>query len=147
AHLPATPEEVRSALATAIASREVLLVLDDVRDPDPVAAFIGALGPGGRAVITTLDQAVASSLGAIEIVVDQLDDPAARRLLEGWTGSPLPPETDAVLAACDGLPFALALVGAMVHNRVPWPRVVAALDARRLDLIASRFPGYPYPNL
>jgi TIR domain/NB-ARC domain len=139
--------EVGATLAEGLAGREVLIVLDDVRDPDAVAPFVGALGPGGRALLTTLDQAVATALGAVDIAVDQLDDASARRLLEGWADGPLPPEVDAVLEACDGLPFALAIVGAMVRNRVPWARVAEALEARRLDLLEARFPGYPYPNV
>jgi tetratricopeptide (TPR) repeat protein len=144
---PETTGELAPALAEGLAGREVLVVLDDVRDPDAATPFVGALGPGGRALLTTLDQAVATALGAVDIAVDQLDDASSRRLLEGWAGGSLPPEADAVVDACDGLPFALAIVGAMVRNRVPWGRVVEALEARRLDLLAARFPGYPYPNV
>jgi TIR domain/NB-ARC domain len=147
ARMPAAPEDVQGALAAAIGTREVLIVLEDVRDADAVAPFIGALGPGGRALATTLDQEVASGLGAVEIAVHPLDDRSARQLLEAWTGGTLPPEADDVVAACDGLPFALALVGAMVHNRVPWASVAKALEGRRLDLIASRGAGGRYPNL
>ena len=144
---PDTTAELAFALTEGLAGREVLLVLDDVRDPDAVMPFVGALGPGGRALLTTLDQAVATAVGAVDIAVDQLDNASARLFLESWAGGRLPAEADAVVAACDGLPFALAIVGAMVRNRVPWSRVAEALEARRLDLLAARFPGYPYPNV
>ncbi|WP_043603889.1 MULTISPECIES: toll/interleukin-1 receptor domain-containing protein [Protofrankia] len=86
AHLPGSDGEVDVALAAALGGRELLIVLDDVRDPDPVLPFVTALGPCGQALLTTLDQAVATALGAVEIAVDQLDDDAARGLLADWAG-------------------------------------------------------------
>ena len=133
------------ALAEGLAGREVLVILDDVRDPKAAAPFVGALGPGGRALLTTLDQAVATALGAVDIAVDELDDDSSRRLLEGWADGTFPPEADAVVEACDGLPFALAIVGAMVRTRVPWDFVVETLEARSLDLLEA--PGYPHTNV
>jgi tetratricopeptide (TPR) repeat protein len=147
AQLPRAADEVATALIDGLADKAILLVLDDVRDPDLAAPFVGALGPGGRAVVTTLDQAIATVLGAVEIAVEQLDDASSRQLLEGWTGAFLPPEADAVLAESDGLPLALAIVGAMVTNKVSWAQVAEALAAHRLDLIEARFPGYPHPNV
>jgi hypothetical protein len=144
ARLPETDGEVDVALAAALGGRELLIVLDDVRDPNAAVPFVTALGPGGRLLVTTLDQAVATALGAVAIAVDQLDDEASRALLADWAGGPLPPEAEVVLEACDGLPFALAIVGAMIANRTPWPVVAEALDARRLDLLAGQFPGYPH---
>ena len=141
--LPETDSEVDVALAV-LGDRELLIVLDDVRDPDTALPFVTALGPGGRVLLTTLDQAVATALGAVEIAVDQFDDEASRGLLADWAGGPLPAEAEVVLEACDGLPFALAIVGAMIANRTPWPVVAEALDARRLDLLAGQFPGYPH---
>lgn len=147
ARLPGSVDEVPVALAEGLAGREALLVLDDVRDPEVAAAFVQALGAGGRALVTGLDEAVATALGVPDVAVGQLDGAAARHLLEGWADGPLPPEAEAVLQACDGLPFALSIIGAMIRNRVPWARVVQALEGRRLDLLAARFPGYPYPNV
>lgn len=144
---PDSMAQLAPALAEGLAGREVLVVLDDVRDPDAAAPFAGALGPGGRALVTTLDQAVATALGAFDIAVDQLDHASSRRFLEGWASGPLPSEAEVVIDACDGLPFALAIIGAMVRNHVPWGRVVEALAARRLDILAAQFPGYPYPNV
>jgi tetratricopeptide (TPR) repeat protein len=141
--LPETDSEVDVALAV-LGGRELLIVLDDVRDPDTALPFVKALGPGGRVLLTTLDQAVATALGAIEIAVDQLDDEASRGLLAEWVSGPLPAEAEVVLEACDGLPFALAIVGAMIANRTPWRVVAEALDARRLDLLAGQFPEYPH---
>src|SRR6266516_865722 len=135
-------------LAEGIGGKEVLVVLDDVRDPAVVAPFLGAVGPGGRVLLTTLDQAVATALGTVEIPVGQLDEAAARRMLASWAGGPLPESADAVLAACDGLPFALAVIGAMVANRTPWALVVEALESRRLDLVqATWFADYPHRSL
>ncbi len=99
----------------------------------------------GRALLTTLDQALATACGAVDIAVDELDDESSRRLLEGWADGTLPPEADAVIEACDGLPFAPTIVGAMVRTRVPWDFVVEALQARSLDLLAA--PGYPHTNM
>ena len=144
---PDSAADVGRALAEGLAGREVLIVLDDVRDPDAAAPFVGALGPGGRALLTTLDQAVATALGAADIAVDQLDDASSRRLLEAWVEGPLPPEADAVVDACDGLPFALAIVGAMIRNRNSWTWVATALETHELDALEARFPGYPYPNV
>lgn len=147
ARQPESDADVELALATALAGREILVVLDGAGDPDTVAPFAAALGPGGRLLVTTLDSAVATALGTTAIPVGQLDDDGARRMLADWSGGPLPPEADPVLEACDGLPFALAVVGAMVANRTPWRVVADALEARRLDLISGRFPGYPHRNV
>ena len=142
---PRDEHDLGPTLAEGLAGREVLVILDDVRDPKAAAPFVGALGPGGRALLTTLDQALATACGAVDIAVDELDDESSRRLLEGWADGTLPPEADAVIEACDGLPFALAIVGAMVRTRVPWDFVVEALQARSLDLLAA--PGYPHTNV
>src|SRR5262249_634910 len=70
AQLPGGEEEVGEALNAGIGTREVLVILDGIRNPDAATPFLRALGAGGRALITTLDQAVASGLGAVEIAVD-----------------------------------------------------------------------------
>lgn len=143
--LPEAESEIDVRLTAALDSRELLVVLDDVRDPDAAVPFVNALGAGARLVLTTLDQAVATALGAVQIAVGRFDEGTSRALLADWAGGgPLPIEAEVVLEACDGLPFALAMVGAMIANRTPWEDVAQALDARRLDELAGRFPGYPH---
>lgn len=147
AQLPDTVDEIGAALTAALAGRELLVVLDDVRDPDAASPFVEALTASTRLLITALDPAVATAFDAVQIPVAPLDDGAARAMLTGWTGTELPPEAEPVLAACDGLPFALAVVGAMVVNRTSWQAIASALDSRRLDLLANRFPGYPHRSV
>ncbi|MDQ1042978.1 toll/interleukin-1 receptor domain-containing protein [Streptomyces sp. V4I2] len=145
ARLPETETEIDVRLAAALGDRELLIVLDDVRDPDSALPFVNALGAGARLLLTTLDQAVATALGAVRIAVGRFHEAAARELLADWAGGgPLPADAEVVLQACDGLPFALAIVGAMIANRTPWADVAQALDARRLDELTGRFPGYPH---
>lgn len=143
--LPESEGEVDLRLANALGSREVLVVLDDVRDAEAVMPFVSALGAGARLLLSTLDQAVGTALGAEQVAVDRFDEDTARELLADWAGGgPLPREAEVVLEACDGLPFALAIVGAMIANLTPWGDVAEALDARRLDELAGLSPGYPH---
>jgi TIR domain/NB-ARC domain len=145
--LPDNDAQVQQRLAEALSGKGVLIVLDDVHSAGAVAPFIQALGPDGRALVTCLDPKVATVLGAVPIGVETLDDESARRLLRLWTGGSLPEEADFVLAACEGLPFALAITGAMIHDGVPWNRVVQWFESRRLDLIEAAFPGYKHGTL
>jgi tetratricopeptide (TPR) repeat protein len=145
--LPEDDSGVQKALTEALREKDILVILDDVHDASAVAPFILAAGTGGRALFTCLDPKVATVLGAVPIEVGKLDDESARRLLGSWAGGSLPEEADSVLAECDGLPFALAITGAMIHDGVPWARVVQWFESRRLDLIETAFPGYQHPTL
>ncbi|MFF5499265.1 TIR domain-containing protein [Streptomyces aquilus] len=143
--LPESEAELDVRLSAVLGNRELLIVLDDVRRPEAALPFAHALGAGARMLLTSLDQAVATALGAERIPVGRFDDDAARGLLADWAGGvPLPREADVVLEACDGLPFALAVIGAMIANRTPWEDVAEALGSRRLDELAAVSPGYPH---
>jgi tetratricopeptide (TPR) repeat protein len=136
---PDSEDQIETALTQGLAGREILVVLDDVRDPKVAKPYLDALGPGGRLLLTVLDKAIATELGAVDIAVDQLDEAAARQLPGGWAGGPLPPQAEAVLVACDGLPFALAIVGAMVLNQVPWTLVAQLLEGRQFDQLKAPY--------
>jgi tetratricopeptide (TPR) repeat protein len=145
--LPEDDSGVQQALTEALRDKGILLILDDVHEASAVAPFLQAAGPGVRGLVTCLDPKVATVLGAVPIEVEKLDDESARRLLSSWTGGFLPEEADPVLAECDGLPFALAITGAMIRDGVPWTRVIQWFESRRLDLIETAFPGYEHGTL
>jgi len=147
AQLPDVAGSLQRLLVEGLAAKRSLIILDDLHDPNAAAPFVSALGPDGRALIIALDQSVATALDAVEIPVESLDEASACRLLESWAGGPLPNEAEQILFDCDGLPFALAIVGAMIQQRVSWARVAQLLGARRLDLLGARFPTYQHRTL
>src|SRR5207237_4107087 len=100
----------------------VLLVLDDVWDPAHAEAF-DVLGPRCRAVITTRDAALITSLGGTPHQVQLLTEAEALALLARWAECPedaLPPLARAVMTECGRFPLALSISGAMRRDGTSW---------------------------
>src|SRR5439155_26113164 len=122
----------------------VLLVLDDVWDPAHAEAF-DVLGPRCRAVITTRDAALITSLGGTPHQVQLLTEAEALALLAQWAECPedaLPPVARDVMAECGRLPLALSICGAMRRDGTSWSDMLAAL--READL---EFLDHPHGNI
>lgn len=140
----------KARLAEVLADKVCLFVLDDIWDMTHAEAFVNALGPRCRLLITTRDGGLATGLGAQEHRLDVLSDDAALKLLADWseqTVDSLPPEARAVADECGNLPFALALCGAMARDGTPWADLLDALRQADLAFIEVQFPNYPYPNV
>ncbi|HEU4836563.1 MAG TPA: hypothetical protein VFS90_19180, partial [Pyrinomonadaceae bacterium] len=82
--------------------------------------------------------------------VNALSLPAALVQLGDWVGSPvedLPEEARLVAEQCGGLPFALALQGALARDGVPWSDLLDALRDADLSFAQQQLPNYPYPDV
>jgi transcriptional regulator with XRE-family HTH domain/tetratricopeptide (TPR) repeat protein len=132
---PPTPLSLDSASArfrTLLASKRVLLLLDNARDAAHVAPLLP--GAGGSAAIVTSRAALTDLPQAHHVLLDVLPEADALRLLAGEIGAERvaaePTAARAVARLCGYLPLALHLVGARLATRPRWP--VAHL-AHRLD--------------
>jgi hypothetical protein len=139
--------EAVSGLRQWLEQRRCLIVLDNVWAVNQIAAMVQAISPASRLLVTTRDGGIATSLGAMSQGVNALALPAALVQLADWAGVPpeeLPPEAQAVAEQCGGLPFALALQGALAHDGVPWSDLLDALRDADLTFAQQQFPDYPY---
>jgi NB-ARC domain len=124
--------------------KAVLLVLDDVWDPTHAEAF-DVLGPRCRAVITTRDAALITSLGGASHQVQLLTEAEALALLAQWAECPedaLPTLAREVMSECGRLPLALSICGAMRRHGTSWSDILAALREADRELL-----DHPHGNI
>jgi len=124
--------------------RAVLLVLDDLWQAADAQAF-DVLGPRCRAVVTTRDAGLITTLGGTQHQVQLLDERQALNLLAQWAEKPedaMPAAAREVMAECGRLPLALAICGAMVRDGDSWEEVRDALR-RDIHFIARHAQDYP----
>ncbi|MFI9503541.1 AfsR/SARP family transcriptional regulator [Nocardia sp. NPDC052566] len=124
----------RSVLLRArLATRKVLLILDNARDAAQVAALLPA-APGTAAAITSRSTMV-DLVGAQLVPVDVLDQGEALALFRGIVGADrVAAELDAahaITAACGLLPLAIRIIAARLAARPLWS--IGALAARLAD--------------
>jgi WD40 repeat protein len=137
-------------LSQLLKEKSCLIILDDVWKIEHLQAF-NVLGSNCKMLITTRDNSIVRSFGAIECQIDVLSDEESLELLAQMSGQrkeTLPSEAKAVAKECDNLPLALAMVGIMAKgmpNR--WSSILYRLQSADLEKIKSQFPEYPYPNL
>ncbi len=130
--------QYRSLLAT----RRMLIVLDDALDANQVRPLIPGSGSCGtlvtsRRCLTDLSEARLSLLA-------EMPDAEAREVLQVMVGAERvgqePAAVSSVVAACAGVPLALCIAGARLAARPSWPighlaRLLAD-DRHRLDELA-----------
>jgi hypothetical protein len=139
--------EATTSLRQWLSQRRCLIVLDNVWAVDQIASITQALSPVSRLLVTARDAGIATSLGAISQSVDALSLSAALVQLADWVGlsvEDLPPDAHLVAEQCGGLPFALALQGALAHDGVPWSDLLDALRDADLTFAQQQLPDYPY---
>lgn len=141
--MPADPDAQLGLYRTLIGKERRLLILDNVRD----AAQVRPLLPDGAHVHTVVISrrqlvGLAVSHGAELIQIGGFDRDEAVALLERQLGAERlatePEAVERILAACAGLPLALAITGAKAATR-PGLRLAAVADelaASRLDALA-----------
>ncbi len=128
--------EGQQKLKEILANKAVLLVIDDVWHRKDVDAF-NVLGPRCRALITTRDAQLLTSMGSTPHLLQLLTDDEALRLLATTIGqqvSQLPPEAHLLLRECGRLPLAVALAGGMIAaDNMPWAKLLTAFQRHRLE--------------
>jgi hypothetical protein len=141
----------RGFLASALADKACLVILDDVWDARHAEAFPLRASPSARYLLTTRNAEVLQTLNAQAFSLDVLSPEQALALLADWAGQPvdsLPAEARAVARECGYLPLALAMVGAFVRqNPESWARALHRLQTADLEKLRRLFPGYEHPTL
>lgn len=145
-----TRTAAQNQVRTAMQDKAVLIVLDDVRSLRD-AQFFTELRAGCRVVFTTRDKRLGAALNAVPFELPSFDKDDARRLLAARSGTPLPelpPEATAIVAFCDGLPLALAMVGAMLNGYpMRWKTAHRRLQDAQLRWISQGVGGYEYSSI
>jgi len=129
-------------LASVLAGKQVLLVIDDVWSRAALDAFC-VTGTGGRILYTTREEpALAPSLTLRH--VGPLSQANARQLVAGVLGvsiNELPGDTDELINLTQGVPLPLALAAAAIRGGSSWE-----LTTVRLRQAGAIFVGHPYAN-
>ncbi len=133
-------------LSELVAGKTCLLVLDDVRRLEDLEAF-ALLEPSVRLLVVTRDVDRIAALGAQEVRLPPLDEPASLSLLAAWAGQTvdaLPAAASEAAQLCGGLPLPLALAGGMLSGRpAGWDALVAHLRQVDLPKLRVQFPAEP----
>lgn len=149
ARIPTSAEAQAGLYRSTLASSRTLVLLDNARDTDQVRPLLPG-APGSMVLVTSRDQlaSLITTEGARPVRLDVLDDDEARRLLVNRLGvdrvAAEPDAVDEIIAACGGLPLALAIVAARAAIQPSFPLAGfadALTDARyRLDALSNRDP-------
>jgi DNA-binding SARP family transcriptional activator len=139
--VPADLDAQAALYRSLLAGRRVLVVLDNARDVEQVQPMLPGT-PGCLVVVTSRNRlaVLVAALGAHSLTLDLLDADGARALLGHRVGpdrlAAEPPAVDDIIAACAGLPLALAIVAARaaVHPGYPLAQLATQLrEAGGLD--------------
>jgi len=135
--IPTDPERRSAMLRSELASRRVLIILDDVATASQVTPLMP--GTGASAVVVTSRNRLADLAGADSLPLDTFDDGEAAALLESVAGAGRVDRTtsaaEEILAACGNLPLAIRIVGSRLAQR---PDLSPGELARRLRDESSR---------
>jgi len=132
--------EAHADLGRLLRDLRLLIVLDNVWEPGLVDGFRG-IAPGCQLLITTRQQMVVDRAEARAHELGLLNLCETRDLFMKALGTAdLPPEADAVIGECGGLPLAIAAAAGMVR-RSGWAHTWNAFALARLD--ALRTPWLP----
>ncbi|WP_460658591.1 AfsR/SARP family transcriptional regulator, partial [Kribbella italica] len=142
ARIPQDLESRSALLRTELASRRLLLILDDARSADQLRPLL----PGSSAFVLVTSRSRLSSLtvrdGAEQIAVPALDGPEGKQLLRRLIQThPIDERAlDELVRLCSGLPLALAITGEHLnrHHDDTDPLVDRLRDlAGRIDALSS----------
>ncbi|MEV4808777.1 ATP-binding protein [Micromonospora avicenniae] len=148
ASLPDQLDDRAALFRSQLAGRRVLVVLDNARDTEQVRPLLPG-APGCRVIVTSRNQltGLVTHDGAQPLRLSPLSDADARRLLVRRLGHTRvaedPAATDRIIAACAGLPLALAIVSARAAANSFSLSVLAdelAMSADRLDALTVDEP-------
>ncbi|MBN6051023.1 SARP family transcriptional regulator, partial [Nonomuraea sp. RK-328] len=138
AEVPSGVEARIGLYRSMLASRRVLVVLDDARGAEQVRPLLAA-APGCMTLITSRSElsGLAVAEGAALVRLDVLPAADARHLLAARLGEPRlaaePEATEQIIHRCGRLPLALAIVAAQLAGRTDLPLPEVAADLSRAD--------------
>ena len=154
--VPAQPEERTALYRSVLATRRVLIVLDDARDTAQVRDLLP--GSGSSAVLLTSRQDLLDLANTRAVTLDTLPLDEGRSLFEHIVGPERvqaePDAVAAVLGSCSGLPLAIRIAGARLAARPQWSirlladrladtdRTLSELTAGELSVRAGLALGY-----
>jgi tetratricopeptide (TPR) repeat protein len=131
--IPTELDEQVARYRTLLASRRMLVVLDNAADATQVRPLLP--GSATCAVLITSRNPLTALEGANPLSLEFLDRQAAVELLDKLTGrarvAAEPQAADAIAGYCGDLPLALRIAGARLAARPAWP--LAALAERLAD--------------
>lgn len=145
----ATEHEGKTKLKDIFADKAVLLVLDDAWRRSDIEAF-DCFGPRCRALITTRDAGLFTSIGGTHHLVELLTDDEALRLLAlavDCQPEELPAQAHQLLKKCGRLPLAVSLAGGMVAAKMPWDSLLKAFDRHKLEFLKDDQRTEDHQNL
>ncbi|WP_232828781.1 AfsR/SARP family transcriptional regulator [Kribbella monticola] len=129
--VPTDPDRRSAMLRSELASRRVLIILDDVASAGQVAPLMP--GTGASAVVVTSRNRLIDLAGADSMPLDTFNDSEASELLERVAGSgrvdTKSPAAEEILSACGNLPLAIRIVASRLAQR---PDLSPTELARRL---------------
>lgn len=144
-------DEARLLLGKALASKNCLLVLDDVWNVEVAEALHTAAGKNVRILLTSRKRKLFASAGVHEVPVDELSTDDALSLLADWTETPrkeLPPEAKEIVEECGNLPLAVSMIGAIIRKRPDrWGYALERLRRADPSKIQRKLPDYAYETL
>jgi len=135
ARIPDDPDAQAGLFRSMLADRRVLVVLDNARDSDQVRPLLPG-APGCLAVVTSRNRlaSLAALEGAHLLPLDLLTRSEARELLARRLGQDRVEAddfaVDEIIAACAGLPLALAIVAGRAASRPNLPLAAVAAELR-----------------
>ncbi len=139
--IPACDDEKSAAYRTALASRRVLILLDDARDAAQVRLLLP--GAGSSSIIVTSRRRLAGLSGARMFALEVLSGTDAARLFARVVGTQRvraePGASDGLVAVCGGLPLAIRIAAARLAANPGWmiaafrQRLASASDDKALD--------------
>jgi DNA-binding SARP family transcriptional activator/tetratricopeptide (TPR) repeat protein len=140
--VPAGLDERAGALRSLLASRRLLMVLDNAADERQIRPLLP--GTPGCAVLVTSRRRL-TGLSATSVALDEFPPATALELLGRLVGRDRvagePAAAKDIVARCDHLPLAVRIVGARLAHRPEWTlsRLAGRLtdEARRLDELAT----------
>jgi DNA-binding SARP family transcriptional activator len=149
--IPADLDAQTALYRSLLAGKRVLVVLDNARDVDQIRPLLPG-SPGCLALVTSRNDLTGLVVkeGARPLALDLLARTESRQLLERRLGADRiaaePDAVDDIIAACSGLPLALAIVAAraVAHLRTPLRSLADDLsEAGRDSLDAFAVTGDP----
>ncbi|WP_162907133.1 AfsR/SARP family transcriptional regulator [Allorhizocola rhizosphaerae] len=144
--IPASVEAQAGIYRGRLAGAKMLVLLDNARDAEQIRPLLPG-SAGSMALITSRNDlaSLVAAEGARPIWLDALDAEQARLLLAARLGpdrlAAEPEAVDEIVAACAGLPLALAIVAARAATRPALPMSAFAAEladaGRRLDAFSG----------